>query len=188
MQNNNKVLYSFVVTSILMSITSFLVGYNTSAGRMYQTNINTVSQNDPQTTQKENGENQKIGILAIPDLQIFVPLFYGDLYGNPDDTQEIVDRKDSAAYMEYETNHVIADHVEQEFKTLKNAAPGMNAFVLNEDGTYTSYTCISSGAGRNNDEELTDADGTGVSKLINNGLIIYTCNKNWEDITLTLWE
>lgn len=128
------------------------------------------------------------GVLLIPSIQVTVPLYEGDVYDNPVETQAIVDAENSAAMFDFEGVKVIAEHVDQTFGNLSKIKVGDTAFVKQQDGSEEEFVCTGNFLGKNVGSALTDVNGASVSKMIKDGVIMYTCTDNWEDVTVTIWE
>lgn len=139
--------------------------------------------------QKAYGTN---GRLEIPDIGIGVPLYEA---GNGD-AQKIVDNINSAAFIRFGDQDIIADHVCQGFSNLINVKPGVTeAYIRYEDGRQKAYTCQCSQLGhiRKSASGNSLLDWTWNRALGNNGasLVIYTCLGNpkgtEQSVTLTYW-
>lgn len=119
--------------------------------------------------------------LLIPSLDIDVGLTECD-YNDPWTAQAIVDAEDSAAIFAFGDELVIADHNNQGFATLHNAEQGVRAYVDGDE-----YYCIRVTTGGNGPGIYT-SDGVQLSEQNPGGIAMYTCNGEWWDILITLWQ
>ena len=128
------------------------------------------------------------GRLDIPSVGIGVALNYVDLYDGT--AQSVVDAYDSAAYFFWrDCKYVIADHNNQGFANLRNVQVGSYAQISKVDGYVDTYICTRVCAdGRNTQYDLLDEYGLSADSSENCSLLMYTCNQDWEHITLTFWE
>ena len=128
------------------------------------------------------------GRLDIPSIGIGVALNYVDLRDGT--AQSVVDAYDSAAYFFWhDCKYVIADHNNQGFANLRNAQVGSYAQISNADGYVDTYICTRVCTdGRNTQYDLLDEYGISADSSVNCSLLMYTCNQDWEHITLTFWE
>ena len=128
------------------------------------------------------------GRLDIPSIGIGVALNYVDLRDGT--AQSVVDAYDSAAYFFWhDCKYVIADHNNQGFANLRNAQVGSYAQISNADGYVDTYICTRVCTdGRNTQYDLLDEYGVSADLSENGSLLMYTCNQDWEHITLTFWE
>lgn len=128
------------------------------------------------------------GRLDIPSIGIGVALNYVDLRDGT--AQSVVDAYDSAAYFFWhDCKYVIADHNNQGFANLRNAQVGSYAQISKADGYVDTYICTRVCTdGRNTQYDLLDEYGISADSSVNCSLLMYTCNQNWEHITLTFWE
>lgn len=134
---------------------------------------------------------RKKGMLIIPSLRIYVPLYEGE------DTQGIVDAPDSAVFFRMGVQDCIADHCHQEgFSRLANAVPDKTVAWIVSSEEFTQYLCIRNEIGHitteNGKHYLRDANMNPVYKQNAGGLCIYTCTgKTESEITyvhLTYWR
>lgn len=133
-----------------------------------------------------------VGTLLISDIDVDVPLYEASLYvdeetGDENTAQEIVDMENAAAILKAGSLDVIADHVEQDFARLHEVKPGCIA-VIKKGDSKEKYVCTAAMEGKNTEEMLTDRNGTPITDLLDEGIVMYTCRDTWEDITLTLWK
>ena len=128
------------------------------------------------------------GRLDIPTVGIGVALNYVDLYDGT--AQSVVDAYDSAAYFFWhDCKYVIADHNNQGFANLRNAQVGSYAQISKADGHVDTYICTRVCTdGRNTQYDLLDEYGISADSSVNCSLLMYTCNQDWEHITLTFWK
>ena len=132
-------------------------------------------------------EIEKRGItcrLTIPSVGVNVACFWS----TGSNLQTLVDNTDSAAFFpRYNDVRVIADHRHQGFSAMKSSTIGTKAYL--DYGSYVeTYTCIANFKGHNTGAYLTDNDGNNVSDLYPGKLVMYTCNENWQNVTITIWE
>lgn len=149
-----------------------------------------VEQSKKETVLEEMERRGSMGRLSIPSCGLNVALFKSSSY-DINHSQQIVDNKDSAAYMPDEYQYwgfiIIADHVHQGFRAIKNAIP--NKTVANIDyGTYADkYICTNIFTGKNVGYDLVDMQGVTVRGKNDNGITMYTCNSDGT-ITITFWQ
>lgn len=125
------------------------------------------------------------GRLTISGTSVNVALISCSLYGN---SQVVVDARDSAAFITDFATVIIADHVNQGFSAMKSAVPGSTKAYINR-GDYTdTYICTANFQGHNTGSDLTDASYNSVLNGNPGGLLMYTCNENWQNVTITYWS
>lgn len=134
------------------------------------------------------------GRLEIPELRIAIPL--NASHGG--DAQKIVDARNSAAFIKWRYQEVIADHVSQgNFKNLILARPGnTKAYILYADGGRAPLLCTQTQTGHIRIEDgknkLFDESWAPFDKQNAGGIVIYTCKGlrkgNVQDVTLTYWR
>ena len=134
------------------------------------------------------------GRLEIPDLKIGVPLYAS----NGNNSQKIVDDRNSAAFIRWHYQEVIADHVSQSnFKNLIMAKPGVTrAHLLFADGSITTLICTQIQTGHivitDGKNKMYDEQWAPFDKQNAGGFVIYTCKGlrkgNVQDVTLTYWS
>ena len=100
--------------------------------------------------------------------------------------QAVADANDSAAYFDACGHTVIADHVNQGFGAIKGCAIGDRAQLTTEKGEET-YVCVGSIQGHNTGKELTDENYTPIDELYPDTLVCYTCNDNWQNVTIVFF-
>ncbi len=128
------------------------------------------------------------GRLDIPSVGIGVALNYAPLEeGN---AQAVVDREDSAAYfLWHDCKDVIADHNYQSFQVLPKVQAGDIAVVSTEDGYADEYVCVRvCHDGFNTGNDLLDENRTSIEYSDNSRFVMYTCNQDWQHITIVFWE
>ena len=128
------------------------------------------------------------GRLTIPTVGVDVALYNASLYGG---SQGIVDARDSAAYMQdacgLYNSILIADHWNQGFDAMKRSVPdATKAYIKTSSGTI-EYICVANFTGHNTGRDLTDNDYKRITNLYSDGLIMYTCNDHWSNVTITFW-
>ena len=122
------------------------------------------------------------GRLYVDDVDIDVALYLSN-------KQEVVDRKDSAAYfyMSSASGHMlIADHNTHAFGSLGNVQRGAIARIVKENGEVVYYKCIDIFKGHNTGKGITDWNGNNVVGQAD--LLMYTCFDGWENIWVALWN
>lgn len=102
-------------------------------------------------------------------------------------SQSTVDADNSAAYYYDDTHTIIADHVNQGFGAIKSCEEGTVAYFSSSDDTI-EYECVAVMAGINTGSNLTTTDGTDISEIYPCTLVCYTCNDNWQDITMVFFK
>lgn len=123
-----------------------------------------------------------VGRLYVDDVDIDVALY------NSND-QEVVDRKDSAAYFDVSGAYgkmLIADHNTHAFGSLGSVNKGTIARIVKENGEVVHYKCIDIFKGHNTGKGITDWSGNSV--VGNADLLMYTCFDGWENIWVVLWD
>ena len=130
------------------------------------------------------------GRLTIPSVGIDVGLYY--CKSNSGSTaQSIVNAADSAAFIDqiHVTGAIIADHNNQGFEAMKNSKPN-ETYAYIDFGSYTqTYICTAIGLGHNYDNDLVDWNGVSLNyDYISGGLAMYTCNENWQNVTISYWQ
>ena len=120
--------------------------------------------------------------LTIPSVGVNVGCFWGT-----NNLQTLVDASDSAALFSYGGMTIVADHRHQGFSAMKNSSIGTKAYMNYGDHTE-EYVCIANFKGHNTGHALTDNNDTDISELYPGYLAMYTCNENWQNITITIWQ
>lgn len=124
---------------------------------------------------------QQAGILHIPSANISVVLY--NSYA-----QSVVDAKNSAALFEW-GSWIIADHNNQEFKTLKHVQVGDTATIRRTDGRTIRLICVDVYQGKNLGHDLVNQHNRSV--MDDHDYLMYTCvNKaaSRKTILITQWE
>lgn len=121
-----------------------------------------------------------IGQFKIPSLGINVGCYEGS-------TQGTVDKANSAAYFNHAGHVVIADHVNQDFSSLKSCKKGDIAHVpVGNDSIQ--YECVAVMDGINTGYSLTTTDGRSISELYPGTVVCYTCNGNSTNVTMAFFK
>ena len=122
------------------------------------------------------------GRLLIPSVGIDVALF---LWGEGEDEdimrQNVTDNLDSALLYSDGVGQIIADHSNQEFRTLPLVRVTDPAYILTGD-FILSLTCDMVINGINTGFGITDTEGYPVTA--DEDFICYTCGENWMDIRI----
>lgn len=127
------------------------------------------------------------GRLLIPGVGIDVAIIMPTSASSQDEyyrqCQIITDTKDSACLLTdrlvYGTgNHVIADHSNQDFRTLPNVTVGMRAQIIRKDQTI-NLICSTAFNGHNYGV-ITDLQGNDCETIAD--YICYTCQDNWQNV------
>lgn len=119
-----------------------------------------------------------VGRLTIPSLGINVALFASN-------SQAVVDAPDSAACFGFGSATVIGDHQNQGFSAIRSSYVGMTAYI--DDGTSKrQLTCTGVTTGTNTGTDLVSSSGVSVSTY--GGYVMYTCNSNWQDVTIVYFS
>ena len=120
--------------------------------------------------------------LTIPSVGVNVGCFWGT-----NNLQTLVDASDSAALFSYGGMTIVADHRHQGFSAMKSSSIGTKAYMDYGDHTE-EYVCIANFKGHNTGHALTDNNDTNISELYPGYLGMYTCNENWQNVTITIWQ
>ena len=128
------------------------------------------------------------GRLRIPWLLIDKPLYLAK-----GDAQAIVDRKHSAALMQWRTTTAIADHNNDEgMWRLAYAIPNLTHATVEHDGVTTRYVCKRKQRGIIRDGKMHDAQGRSLDSITGIDLVIYTCTGRKRggdtEVWLTYWR
>lgn len=124
---------------------------------------------------------QQAGVLHIPSANISVALY--NSY-----EQSVVDAKNSAALFEW-GSWIIADHNNQDFRTLKNVQVGDTATIRRTDGQTIRLICVDVYQGKNLGHDLVNQHNKSV--MDDHDYLMYTCvNKaaSRKTILITQWE
>lgn len=120
--------------------------------------------------------------LTIPSVGVSVACFRAS-----SNLQYYVDLSDGAALFSYGYQDVIADHRHQGFSAMKGSAIGSYAYL--DYGSYKqTYVCVANFKGHNTGSSLTDLEGNDIAYMNDGGIAMYTCNENWQNVTITLWQ
>ena len=120
--------------------------------------------------------------LTIPSVGVDVACFWAS-----NNLQAYIDASDSAAFFSYGYQDVIADHRHQGFSAMKGSAIGSYAYL--DYGSYKkTYVCVANFKGHNTGSSLTDLEGNDIAYMNEGGIAMYTCNENWQNVTITLWQ
>ena len=122
------------------------------------------------------------GRLYIEDVSIDVALYLSN-------DQEVVDRKDSAAYFDLSSARgcmIIADHNTHAFSSLDNVKVGTLAQLVQDDGDVIVYQCVDIFKGHNTGKGITDWNGRSV--IGDAELMMYTCFDGWQNVWIVLWD
>ena len=101
-------------------------------------------------------------------------------------SQKTVDAKDSASMFRASWTTIICDHTNQGFSAIKGVRAGDEAYIKYEDGSVLTLVCTGKDNGHNLLGDLVDSNG--VSVFGNYPIVMYTCNENWQNITLVYWD
>ena len=122
------------------------------------------------------------GRLYVDDVDINVALYHSN-------SQEVVDREDSAAYFDLSYargNMIIADHNTHAFRSLDNVKVGTLAQLVQDNGDVIVYQSIDIFKGHNTGKGITDWNGRSV--VGDAELMMYTCFDGWQNVWIVLWE
>lgn len=124
------------------------------------------------------------GRIEIPSLRISIPL-----YNTNGNAQEIVDKKNSAAYIQWKNQAAIVDHSGQDgFERLAKAIPNSTIAYIDQNGKREKYLCVKKQIGHiklGNKNQLVDANWKSADS--NNGLVMYTCIKKSASDIMDVW-
>lgn len=126
-----------------------------------------------------------IGRLKIPSVGISVALRES---WDGETSQAYVDERDSAALYRNGAATIVADHNNQEFKTLHKVSIGDSATVYHLDGSRTDYVVTDKFTGHNTLTELTDDDWRCIYDDNIGGLTLYTCRNGWQNIWIVFLQ
>lgn len=144
------------------------------------TTINEGITSAPSETQKPGINSSYVGQFKIPSLGINVGCYNGS-------SQKTVDNANSAAYFNNSGHMVIADHVNQDFNSLKSCKQGDIAYVP-VGGDSLKYECVAVMDGINTGYSLTTPDGRNISELYPGTVVCYTCNGNSTNVTMAFFK
>lgn len=129
------------------------------------------------------------GRLTIPDVNVNVALFEVSASDGAAN-QKITDKTDSAAFIPWGNQWLVADHYYQGFEKMKNSKIGTIAYINNGE-RMQAYICVEKAAGKNVSYTLLDNKGNDLYNRNAGGICMYTCNVviyNGQDITYSLWQ
>jgi uncharacterized protein YgiM (DUF1202 family) len=146
-----------------------------------------------ETIAEEMARRGNIGRLIISSVGVNVALFNTSIY-DPDDSQPIVDRSDSAAYMEDAMGYygfvLIGDHRYQGFSAIKSSIPNRTIAKIDRGSRVDQYICVNKIIGYNGYGDrggLFDLNGNSLADFYYGKLCLYTCNTDGT-ITMTFWN
>lgn len=103
-------------------------------------------------------------------------------------SQKVVDTEDAAAFFQFGDQYVIADHSDQDFRTLDTCRPGDLGCLETEDG-IAIYVCTAVFRGHNTQDSIVDDAGNSIEYGCNTGgITCYTCNDNWQNVHIVLFS
>lgn len=120
------------------------------------------------------------------DSMYSVALYGADIYAGS--AQSIVDAKDSAAIFRLGLSTVIADHKHQGFDIIKKVNVGDSAFIKYDGDVIEEYICAEVCLGTNGGSNMITSDGRDIAEMDDYDLVMYTCNQDWEHITIVFWK
>ena len=130
------------------------------------------------------------GRFVIEGLGFAVPLYSAGAEEGA--AQAVCDAWDSGLYdrPSYCTVPVVADHVNQGFTVIKHCVPGETRSVIETVYGQEEFLCVAmDGSCRNTGSKLLDSAGDDINARFGVGwLVTYTCNENWEHVTVVLWR
>lgn len=139
----------------------------------------------PYLEQKPEGT---AGRLYIPDLGINVGMYSTSIMGSEAaNAQAITDAQDSAATFSFDGHTVIADHNNQGFSGIRKAVAGSTHLYVQQNGQIKDYVCLANIQGHNTSRDIVDSNYNSASLLYPGSYMLYTCNENWHNITITFW-
>lgn len=128
------------------------------------------------------------GRLYIPSVKFSVAIYYAIAEDGSDyNAQEIVDKKDSAAYFHFETHEMIADHNYQGFNKIIDLPIGTKAYIKLSDENIMTYELTAKNIGKNLGADIVNSEGESIAD-INDSLIMYTCYDSSNSIMITFWD
>ena len=123
-----------------------------------------------------------VGRLYVEDADIDVALYRSN-------DQEVVDRRDSAAYFDLSYargSMIVADHNTHAFSALGRLKTGATASIVRDDGATETYVCVAVFKGHNTGKGITDWQGASVVGQAD--LMMYTCFDGWQNVWVVLWD
>ncbi len=111
----------------------------------------------------KQADDRFVGFFHVPDANITVPLYHIDAWDFDWPTpvaQDYTDKENSAVMLTgWGSWVVIADHVNQAFRTLSDVSVGTICYVNAFDGSEATYQCIETGIGIDDTIRLYDQNG-----------------------------
>lgn len=160
-------------------------------GEIVYVSANYLTTDNPKSSNIADEMKQRkgmIGRLTIPDVGISVALFYSPVTKN---SQSIVDRKDSAVYLDCinfgQAQDLIADHVHQGFSAIKKVVPNKTIAKIDYGTHIIKFKCVDKFIGKNIHYDLVDNNGKSVLTQNKGGVAMYTCNSDGM-VTITYWQ
>lgn len=138
------------------------------------------SSNSSQSGGNPNTWDSYVGRFNIPSVGIDVGCYASN-------SQATVDASDSAAYYFGDGHYVIADHTNQGFDSIKYCTNGTKA-SFSTGSEMKEYTCVDKIQGHNTGYGLTDSSGNSIWDLYEGCLVCYTCNDNWQNVTIVFFQ
>lgn len=126
-----------------------------------------------------NSRSGMVGRLYIPGVGIDVAVFHSN---DSSRNQAICDAADSAVLVSNlfaPGSQVIADHVNQDFRTLHNVTPGMSAYIITADRTI-NLVCTTAFNGHNTGTTISDLNYNDVTGIAD--YVCYTCQDCWQNV------
>ena len=109
-------------------------------------------------------------------------------YYDDQDAQWICDAEDSAVYMTgWGVTPFIGDHTNQGFSGIRSCVDDTKAFIRHDGNTYV-YDCTYVGGGTNDGYNIYDWNGEMIWNHGSNDLGMYTCNGNWQNVSIVLFS
>lgn len=126
----------------------------------------------------ERARRGNIGRFSCPSVGLDVAVFNSS-------SQAVCDAADSACQWYSGGTKIIADHVNQGFYKIKSMRPGTKCYF--DDGTnITEYTVQYLMQGHNTGYDLTDLNYNSMFGRV--GFLLYTCNENWQNVTIVVLQ
>ncbi|MBR2527542.1 MAG: hypothetical protein IKE58_03595 [Blautia sp.] len=127
------------------------------------------------------------GRIFIPDKGVDVCVWYGaeNEYAN---AQKICDDPDSAVYTPHTVGQpYIADHWSQGFEGIRYCQVGTKAYWKHFD-RIDVLSCVHVCLGTNEVTYIRTDAGENAADINPGGLFMYTCNEDWQHVTVTFWQ
>lgn len=133
----------------------------------------------------ENNFIRKYGYIAKLESQdMGIDVLICDERNGRKNSQYLVDKAYCAAYFVLRGKAVIADHNYQGFENIKSAI--VNKTTLTFDNK--TYVCVAKFNGHNTGKDIVDNSYKPINDSYPGDILLYTCNNNWRNITITLWD